>query len=164
MSVNRLAERHAAAESVLTEQLAAAHEELRRERDGLLAVRSGLDVVVGVVEDAGRILPVNPAVRQELAGRSRTPLAAGRSICSVFDAEGFLPLLRAALDGQRPAAVVGGDTAIRLVRSTGPDEPAKVLIVGAPTTTTAAGPATTSTAFHGNRLRRPPGWRWSPDP
>ncbi len=128
-AVNRLAERHSSAEARLADRLAAAHEELRRERDGLLAVLSGLDVPVGVVDDAGRVLLVNPAARRELAGRSRTPIAAGRSIFSVFDAEDLMPLLSAALSGDRPAAVVG-DAAVRLVRITGPDEPAMVLIVG----------------------------------
>ena len=136
-AVNSLAERHAGAESRLQEQLAAAHDELRLERDGLLAVLSGLDVPVGVVDDRGRVLLVNPAARQALSGR--TPIAAGRSILGVFDAEDFLPLLTRALAGERPRAVVG-ETAIRLVRLTGPDEPAMVLVVGNPAAEHAEGP------------------------
>ncbi len=126
-----------ASEARLQEQLAAAHEELRLERDGLLAVLSGLDVPVGVVDDRGRVLLVNPAARQALSGR--TPVAAGRSIFGVFDAEDFLPLLTRALAGERPRAVVG-ETAIRLVRLTGPDEPAMVLVVGNPAADHAEGP------------------------
>jgi PAS domain-containing protein len=83
-AVNTLAERHASAEARLSSQLAAAHAELRLERDSLLAVLSGLDVPVGVVDDRGRILLVNPAARAALIGR--IPIAAGRSIFGVFDA------------------------------------------------------------------------------
>ncbi len=136
-AINTLAERHAGAEARLQEQLAAAHDELRLERDGLMAVLSGLDVPVGVVDDRGRVLLVNPAARRALGGR--TPLAAGRSILGVFDAEDFLPLLTRALAGERPRAVVG-ETAIRLVRLTGPDEPAMVLVVGNPAAEHAEGP------------------------
>ena len=136
-AINTLAERHASAESRLSEQLDAAHAELRLERDGLLAVLAGLDVPVGVVDDRGRVLLVNPAARQALGGR--TPLAAGRSILGVFDADDFLPLLTRALAGERPRAVVG-HTAIRLVRLTGPDEAAMVLVVGNPAEEDAQGP------------------------
>ncbi|MBK6763905.1 MAG: PAS domain-containing protein [Micrococcales bacterium] len=136
-AINALAQRHAGAEARLQAQLAAAHDELRLERDGLLAVLSGLDVPVGVVDDRGRVLLVNPAARQALSGR--TPVAAGRSIFGVFDAEDFLPLLTRALAGERPRAVVG-ETAIRLVRLTGPDEPAMVLVVGNPAAEHAEGP------------------------
>jgi DNA polymerase III epsilon subunit family exonuclease len=136
-AINTLAQRHASAESRLSEQLEAAHAELRLERDGLLAVLSGLDVPVGVVDDRGRVLLVNPAARRALTGR--TPVAAGRSIFGVFDAEDFLPLLTRALSGERPRAVVG-ETAIRLVRLTGPDEAAMVLIVGNPAAEHAEGP------------------------
>ncbi len=136
-AINTLAERHAGSEARLQEELAAAHEELRLERDGLLAVLTGLDVPVGVVDDRGRVLLVNPAARQALRGR--TPMAAGRSIFGVFDAEDFVPLLTRALAGERPRAVVG-ETAIRLVRLTGPDEPAMVLVVGNPADDHAEGP------------------------
>jgi len=136
-AINTLAQRHAGAEARLQEELAAAHEELRLERDGLLAVLSGLDVPVGVVDDRGRVLLVNPAARHVLRGR--TPMAAGRSIFGVFDAEDFVPLLTRALAGERPRAVVG-ETAIRLVRLTGPDEPAMVLVVGNPADAHAEGP------------------------
>jgi DNA polymerase III epsilon subunit family exonuclease len=128
-AVNVLAERHARAEERLTEELARAHAELTRERDALFAVLSGLDVPVGVVDDLGRVLLVNPAARSALV--SRTRIAAGRSIFGVFDAEDFTPLLARALAGERPAAVVGG-TPVRLVRITGPEEPAMVLIIGEP--------------------------------
>ena len=138
-AVNALAERHASAESRLEEQLTAAHTELRLERDSLVAVLSGLDVPVGVVDDRGRILLVNPTARRTLATRSRTPVAAGRSILGVFDAEDFLPVLTRALAGDRPKAVVG-DQQLRLVRLTGPDEPAMVLIVGNEAPEDAQGP------------------------
>lgn len=128
-SVNHLAERHQSAEERLHHQLAAAHEELRTERDALHAVLTGLDVPVGVVDDAGRVLLANPAARRELGAGSR--LAAGRSIFAVFDAEDFMPLLARAIDGERPAALVGR-WPIRLIRITGPDEPAMVLIMGNP--------------------------------
>jgi DNA polymerase III epsilon subunit family exonuclease len=127
--VNVLAERHATAEDRLTEQLDSAHAELTRERDVLFAVLTGLDVPVGVVDDSGRILLVNPAARRMLVSRSR--IAAGRSIFGVFDAEDLTPLLNRALGGERPSAVVAG-TPIRLVRITGPDEPGMVLIIGEP--------------------------------
>lgn len=126
-AINALAERHASAEARLQAQLDAAHSELRLERDSLVTVLSGLDVPVGVVDDRGRILLVNPAARHTLP--SRTRLAAGRSILGVFDADDFLPLLNRALQGERPKAVVA-DQQLRLVRITGPDEPAMVLIVG----------------------------------
>ncbi len=128
-AVNVLAERHATAEDRLTEQLANAHAELTRERDVLFAVLTGLDVPVGVVDDSGRILLVNPAARRMLVSRSR--IAAGRSIFGVFDAEDLTPLLMRALAGERPSAVVAG-TPIRLARITGPDEPGMVLIIGEP--------------------------------
>ncbi len=128
-AVNVLAERHSTAEERLTEQLAGAHAELTRERDALFAVLAGLDVPVGVVDDSGRILLVNPAARRMLEGRSR--IAAGRSIFGVFDAEDLTPLLTRALAGERPSAVVSG-TAIRLARITGPDEPGMVLMIGEP--------------------------------
>jgi DNA polymerase III epsilon subunit family exonuclease len=124
-AVNRLAERHEQAEARLAGEVAAAHDELRRERDGLLAVLTGLDVPVGVVDDAGRILLANPAARRELPGR--TPVAAGRSIFGVFDAEDFVPLLQAALAGRRPSAVVAG-TPIRLALIS--TEPPMVVVVG----------------------------------
>ncbi len=136
-AINLLAQRHATAESRLSEQLDAAHAELRLERDGLLAVLTGLDVPVGVVDDRGRVLLVNPAARSALRGR--TPLAAGRSIFGVFDAEDFTPLLTQALAGGRPSAVVGG-TAIRLVRITGPEEAAMVLVVSNPSEPDPTGP------------------------
>jgi DNA polymerase III epsilon subunit family exonuclease len=138
-AVNALAERHAGAESRLEEQLTAAHAELRLERDSLVTVLSGLDVPVGVIDDRGRILLVNPTARRTLATRSRAPVAAGRSILGVFDAEDFLPLLTRALAGERPKAVVG-DQQLRLVRLTGPDEPAMVLIVGNEAPPDAQGP------------------------
>jgi DNA polymerase-3 subunit epsilon len=138
-AVNALAERHAGAEARLQEQLTAAHTELRLERDSLVAVLSGLDVPVGVVDDRGRILLVNPTARRTLATRSRTPVAAGRSILGVFDAEDFLPVLQRALAGERPKAVVGAQQ-LRLVRLTGPDEPAMVLIVGNEAPEDAQGP------------------------
>ena len=128
-AVNVLAERHATAEDRLTEQLDSAHAELTRERDVLFAVLTGLDVPVGVVDDSGRILLVNPAARRMLVSRSR--IAAGRSIFGVFDAEDLTPLLTRALAGERPSAVVAG-TPIRLARITGPDEPGMVLIIGEP--------------------------------
>ena len=128
-AVNSLAEKHHTAEVRLSEQVAAAHVELRSERDALFAVLGGLDVPVGVVDAQGRVLLVNPAARRSLA--ARRPLAAGRSIFSVFDADDFAPLLGKALAGERPAAVVA-NTPIRLVRITGEAEPARVLIIGDP--------------------------------
>ena len=128
-AVNVLAERHATAEDRLSAEVDRVHAELLRERDALLAVLSGLDIPVGVVDDLGRVLLVNPAARRMLV--SRTRIAAGRSIFGVFDAEDFAPLLTDALAGGRPSAVVR-DLPIRLVRITGPDEPAMVLIVGEP--------------------------------
>jgi DNA polymerase III epsilon subunit family exonuclease len=128
-AVNVLAQRHASAEERLTEQLAHAHAELTRERDALFAVLSGLDVPVGVVDEQGRVLLVNPAARRMLVARSR--IAAGRSIFGVFDAEDLMPLLARALAGERVSASVGS-TPIRLSRITGDDEPAMVLIIGEP--------------------------------
>jgi DNA polymerase III epsilon subunit family exonuclease len=128
-AVNVLAERHASAEERLTEQLAAAHAELTRERDALFAVLSGLDVPVGVVDEQGRVLLVNPAARRLLVARTR--IAAGRSIFGVFDAEDLMPLLTRALAGERVSASVG-HTPIRMARITGPDDPAMVLIIGEP--------------------------------
>ncbi|HEX6888910.1 MAG TPA: exonuclease domain-containing protein, partial [Candidatus Nanopelagicales bacterium] len=130
-AVNVLAERHAGAEQRLTEQLASAHAELTRERDALFAVLGGLDVPVGVVDDLGRVLLVNPAARRMLVSRSRAPVAAGRSIFGVFDAEDLAPLLTRAMAGERVSAAVG-DVQLRLARITGPDEPAMVLIIGEP--------------------------------
>ncbi len=92
---------------------------------------------MGVVDDRGRILLVNPAARSALTGR--TPIAAGRSIFGVFDADDFLPLLTRALAGERPRAVVG-NMAIRLVRITGPGSPPMVLIVGNPAAEQPQGP------------------------
>lgn len=138
-AVNNLAQRHAGAEARLQEQLEAAHAELTRERDSLVTVLSGLDVPVGVVDDRGRILLVNPTARRTLASRSRAPVAAGRSILGVFDADDFLPVLNRALAGERPKAIVG-EQQLRLVRLTGPDEPAMVLIVGNEAPDDAQGP------------------------
>lgn len=136
-AINTLAQRHASAEGRLQDQLTAAHAELTLERDSLIAVLKGLDVPVGVVDDRGRILLVNPTARRVLTGR--TPLAAGRSIFGVFDADDFLPVLTRALNGERPRAVVGNQQ-LRLVRLTGPDEPAMVLVVGNPAHENAQGP------------------------
>jgi DNA polymerase III epsilon subunit family exonuclease len=130
-AVNVLAERHAGAEQRLTDQLAAAHAELTRERDALFAVLAGLDVPVGVVDDLGRVLLVNPAARQLLVAGGRAPVAAGRSIFGVFDADDFAPLLTRAIAGERVSATVR-DTPMRLARITGPDEPAMVLVIGEP--------------------------------
>ncbi|MCU0284464.1 MAG: exonuclease domain-containing protein [Candidatus Nanopelagicales bacterium] len=130
-AVNVLAERHANAEHRLTEQLASAHAELTRERDALFAVLSGLDVPVGVVDDLGRLLLVNPAARQILVSGTRAPVAAGRSIFGVFDADDFSPLLTRAIAGERVSATVR-NTPIRMARITGPDEPAMVLVIGEP--------------------------------
>lgn len=124
VAVNHLADRHSTAEDRLTQRLAAAHQELRRERDALLAVMTGLDIPVIVIDDAGRVLLANPVAR-----RRRARLAAGRSIFSVFDAEDFMPLLDRALRGERQEAVVE-NRQIRLVRITGDDEPAMVLLLG----------------------------------
>ncbi|MCB0916659.1 MAG: hypothetical protein KDC23_13305 [Actinobacteria bacterium] len=131
-AVNALSELHHRTEDRLAAQVAAAHTELRTERDALFAVLSGLDVPVGVIDAQGRVLLVNPAARRAVADTGRTrPLAAGRSIFSVFDAEDFTPVLTAALAGGRPAAVVAG-TRIRLIRITGEGEPARILIIGDP--------------------------------
>lgn len=127
LAVNALAQRHETAELRLQEKLSDAHAELRRERDSLLAVMSGLDVPVCVIDDRGRVLLVNPAARRALLARTR--IAAGRSIFSVFDADDFAPLLQRAVAGERPTAVVR-DSPIRLVRITGQAEPAMVLLVG----------------------------------
>lgn len=137
-AVNRLAERYQSGEERLSQQLTAAHEALIRERDAVLAVLSGLDLPLGVVDERGRVLLVNPAARREL-GSQRSPLAAGRSIFGVFDAEDFVPLLRLALAGRRPTARVA-DTAIRLVRITAPDEPAMVLVIGEAVADSGSGP------------------------
>lgn len=132
-SVNALAEQHHSAEQRLAADVAAAHRELRTERDALLAVLAGLDVPVGVIDDAGRVLLVNPAARRALSATGRRrPIAAGRSIFSVFDVDDFAPVLQLALAGQRPSARVL-DMTIRLVRITGEAEPAKVLVLGEPT-------------------------------
>ncbi len=123
-AVNHLADRHSSAEDRLTQRLDAAHQELRRERDALLAVMTGLDIPVIAMDDAGRVLLANPVAR-----RRRARLAAGRSIFSVFDAEDFMPLLDRALRGERQEAVVE-NRQIRLVRISGADEPAMVLLLG----------------------------------
>lgn len=128
-AVNALAERHASAEQRLSERLTAASAELVAERDALFAVLRELDVPVGVVDDHGRLLLVNPAARAALV--SRTRLVAGRSIFGVFDADDLRPLLVRALAGERPRAVVAG-TPIRLRRITGRDEPGMVLLIGEP--------------------------------
>ena len=126
-AVNTLAERHHEAEARLAHEVAAARAEIATERDALLAVLSGLDVPVGVVDERGRVLLVNPAARRVLPARSR--LAAGRSIFSVFDADDFAPLLAAAVAGDRQAALVG-ETPVRLVRITGAGESPRVLVIG----------------------------------
>lgn len=126
-AVNALAERHHDAEDRLEREVTAARAEIVNERDALLAVLAGLDVPVGVVDERGRVLLVNPAARRVLPARSR--LAAGRSIFSVFDADDFAPLLATAVAGERPAALVG-NVPVRLVRITGADEPARVLVIG----------------------------------
>lgn len=123
-AVNHLADRHSSAEDRLTGRLAEAHEELRRERDALLAVMTGLDIPVIVIDDAGRVLLANPVAR-----RRRARLAAGRSIFSVFDADDFMPLLDRALHGEQQEAVVE-NRQIRLLRISGPGEPAMVLLLG----------------------------------
>jgi len=132
-AVNRLADQHQRAEDRLAEQLAAAHEELQSERDDLVEVLAGLDVPIGVIDSQGRILLVNPAARGRLGGA--LPVAAGRSIYSVFDAHDFAPLVAAALAGERPTAIVG-DTLVRLVQISAPlpdhgtEQLARILIVG----------------------------------
>jgi DNA polymerase-3 subunit epsilon len=131
-SVNALAEQHHTAEERLAADVASAHRELRTERDALLAVLAGLDVPVGVIDDAGRVLLVNPAARRALSATGRRrPIAAGRSIFSVFDVDDFAPVLQLAVAGQRPTARVL-DMTIRLLRITGEAEPAKVLVIGEP--------------------------------
>ena len=141
-AVNELAEYHQRAEERLAEQLDAAHDELRDERDGLIDVLAGLDVPIGVVDAQGRILLVNPAARERLRGS--TTLAAGRSIYSVFDAHDFAPLLTEAAAGGESTARVG-DSTLRLVRLSAalaaepepgsrtppdPDDVARILIIG----------------------------------
>ena len=116
-AVNDLASYHQSAEERLAEQLEAAHEELREERDALIDVLAGLDVPVGVVDAQGRILLVNPAARSRLQGGAS--VAAGRSIYSVFDAHDFAPLLAEAAAGGQPSARVG-DFTLRLVRISAP--------------------------------------------
>lgn len=118
-AVNDLASYHQSAEDRLAEQLEAAHEELRDERDALIEVLAGLDVPVGVVDAQGRILLVNPAARSRLQGGAS--VAAGRSIFSVFDAHDFAPLLAEAAAGGQPSARVG-DVTLRLVRISAPLE------------------------------------------
>lgn len=130
-AVNDLAAKHHSAEERLESALAAAHGELRRERDALVAVLAGLDVPVAVIDAQGRLLLVNPAARRVLAGGRAQPPAAGRSIFSVLDADDFRPVLAEAIGGQRPAATVAG-IPIRLVRISGEEEPAAILIVGDP--------------------------------
>lgn len=141
-AVNELAEYHQRAEERLADQLNAAHDELRDERDGLIDVLAGLDVPIGVVDAQGRILLVNPAARERLRGN--TTLAAGRSIYSVFDAHDFAPLLAEAAAGGESTARVG-DSTLRLVRLSAaleaepepgsrtppdPDDIARILIIG----------------------------------
>jgi DNA polymerase III epsilon subunit-like protein/PAS domain-containing protein len=138
-SVNRLADEHHRAEDRLEELLAAAHEELQAERDDLVDVLAGLDVPVGVIDIQGRILLVNPAARARLGGE--VPVAAGRSIYSIFSARDLAPLVERAAAGEQPTATVG-DTVLRLVRISGdiadefpdgestPDRLARVLIIG----------------------------------
>lgn len=143
-AVNDLASYHQSAEDRLAEQLDAAHEELRDERDALIEVLAGIDVPVGVVDAQGRILLVNPAARNRLQGTAS--VAAGRSIYSVFDAHDFAPLLAEAADGGQPTARVG-DVRLRLVRISAPldegaggaearpshadpDDIARILIIG----------------------------------
>lgn len=116
-AVNDLASYHQSAEDRLAEQLEAAHEELRDERDALIEVLAGLDVPVGVVDAQGRILLVNPAARSRLQGGAS--VAAGRSIYSIFDAHDFAPLLAEAAAGGQPTARVG-DITLRLVRISAP--------------------------------------------
>ena len=96
-AVNELATAHQGAESRLADRLAASEAETRLERDSLLAVLAGLEVPVGLVDEHGRIMLVNPSARTVLGpGRH---IAAGRSIFSVFDAGDFAPLLAQALSG-----------------------------------------------------------------
>ena len=156
-SVNRLAGKHEQAEARLAAEVDAAHDALRRERDGLLAVLSGLDVPVGVVDERGRILLANPAARRDLPGRS--PVAAGRSIFGVFDAEDFVPLLQAALAGQRPAAIVAG-TPVRLARITAEGEPPMVLLVGEAADAAGAPEVGLSVDLSGRVRALPPPEQW----
>lgn len=165
-AVNNLASYHQSAEERLAEQLEAAHEELRDERDALIEVLAGLDVPVGVVDAQGRILLVNPAARSRLQGGAS--VAAGRSIFSVFDAHDFAPMLAEAAAGEQPTARVG-DVTLRLVRISAPleedvgapgagdrpavhadpDDIARILIIGDVDDSTAllaGGPATSSAA------------------
>ena len=81
-AVNALAERHSTTKERLSDELDRAHSELTRERDVLFAVLTGLDVPVGVVDDSGRILLVNPAARGMLESRLGSPPAAASSGCS----------------------------------------------------------------------------------
>ena len=158
-AVNDLASYHQSAEERLAEQLDAAHEELRDERDALIDVLAGLDVPVGVVDAQGRILLVNPAARSRLQGGAS--VAAGRSIYSVFDAHDFAPLLAEAAAGGQPTARVG-DVTLRLVRISAPLEDDGSAPVGttAPATT-AAGAGTTAAGAAATTGRRGPA---HPDP
>ncbi|MFI0433815.1 MAG: exonuclease domain-containing protein, partial [Candidatus Nanopelagicales bacterium] len=126
-AVNNLAAAHHGAEERLREQLAASEDEARVERDALLAVLAGLDVPVGLVDEHGRIMLVNPSARAAL-GRERH-LAAGRSIFSVFDAGDFAPLLAQALAGRRVTARVD-EFEVRLLRITGEGADPAVLLIG----------------------------------
>lgn len=126
-AVNELATAHQGAESRLADRLAASEAETRLERDSLLAVLAGLEVPVGLVDEHGRIMLVNPSARTVLGpGRH---IAAGRSIFSVFDAGDFAPLLAQALSGVSVTAQVD-DVELRLVRITGEGTDPTVLLVG----------------------------------
>ena len=155
-AVNELASYHQSAEERLAEQLEAAHEELRDERDALIDVLAGLDVPVGVVDAQGRILLVNPAARSRLQGGAS--VAAGRSIYSVFDAHDFAPLLAEAAAGGQPTARVG-DVTLRLVRISAPLDDEGGATVGA--TSAAAAAAGTAAEAAATAARRGP---THPDP
>ncbi len=127
-AVNGLASAQQGAEHRLQERLEITQDEVRTERDALLAVLSGLDIPVGLVDERGRILLVNPVARRAL-GRDRH-IAAGRSIFSAFDADDFAPLLMSALAGERATGRVG-DVELRLALITGQGAEPVVLLVGA---------------------------------
>ena len=123
-----LASAQQGAEHRLQERLEITQDEVRTERDALLAVLSGFDIPVGLVDERGRILLVNPVARRAL-GRDRH-IAAGRSIFSAFDADDFAPLLMSALAGERATGRVG-DVELRLALITGQGAEPVVLLVGA---------------------------------